>query len=553
MKKNKFKVLKNTYSTLLLSSLLLVSQGCGSSGASSTSAEITASSVAMNELPESENIELKEGETDKIQLFDIENSSLRYKIIGKDSHLFSINEKTGILKLKTISNKNQNHTLILKTLKSYSFSVVITSIVTTVTKTIPILLKIVTLPTSAINTPPTANAGVDKTVQVNQSVSLVGTGSDTDGTVSSYEWSKNGTTLGTTATYAYTPTTVGTDTLTFTVTDDDGASTTDTVDITVTAVPVVVANVPPTANAGVDKTVQVNQSVSLVGTGSDTDGTVSSYEWSKNGTTLGTTATYAYTPTTVGTDTLTFTVTDDDGLTDSDTMDVNVTTLPVVPTTVGLRGHWEFEGDLRDTDPIHTTLLPSTGTFTYTNNTNGAIGKSLKFDGVTNSLDFSRLNYILSRPGGWTLHNDFTLSYFVKSDMAANYDHFSKDIGCALPNSLHITSSSSAIRLSTDNSAMSSMSPNTWTLITIVKHKGYDLIFPGGQLAGWIPAQYKLYKNGVDQNTSTSSSEIFDGDIAFSKGCVTNGVVKFKGELDDVRFYNRALSPSEIGVIYNQL
>ena len=427
MKKNKFKVLKNTYSTLLLSSLLLVSQGCGSSGASSTSAEITASSVAMNELPESENIELKEGETDKIQLFDIENSSLRYKIIGKDSHLFSINEKTGILKLKTISNKNQNHTLILKTLKSYSFSVVITSIVTTVTKTIPILLKIVTLPTSAINTPPTANAGVNKTVQVNQSVSLVGT------------------------------------------------------------------------------------------------------------------------------DTLIFTVTDDDGLTDSDTMDVNVTRLPVVPTTVGLRGHWEFEGDLRDTDPIHTTLLPSTGTFTYTNNTNGAIGKSLKFDGVTNSLDFSRLNYILSRPGNSTLHNDFTLSYFVKSDMAANYDHFSKDIGCALPNSLHITSSSSAIRLSTDNSAMSSMSPNTWTLITIVKHKGYDLIFPGGQLAGWIPAQYKLYKNGVEQNTSTSSSEIFDGDIAFSKGCVTNGVVKFKGELDDVRFYNRALSPSEIGVIYNQL
>lgn len=85
------------------------------------------------------------------------------------------------------------------------------------------------------------------------------------------------------------------------------------------------SNETPTADAGIDKTAQVNQSVNILGSGNDTDGTIVSYQWKKGSTVLADTASFDYTPTTTGIHTLTLTVTDNEGATDSDTMDVNVT------------------------------------------------------------------------------------------------------------------------------------------------------------------------------------------------------------------------------------
>ncbi|MDQ1325203.1 MAG: hypothetical protein QG564_327, partial [Campylobacterota bacterium] len=83
------------------------------------------------------------------------------------------------------------------------------------------------------------------------------------------------------------------------------------------------SNETPTADAGIDKTVQVNRSVNIVGSGNDADGTIASYQWKKGSTVLANTASFDYTPTTAGIHTLTLTVTDNEGATDSDTMDVN--------------------------------------------------------------------------------------------------------------------------------------------------------------------------------------------------------------------------------------
>ncbi|WP_415407800.1 PKD domain-containing protein [Sulfurovum sp. CS9] len=182
------------------------------------------------------------------------------------------------------------------------------------------------------NTPPTADAGADKAVQVNNTITITGSGTDPDGTIVSYEWKKGTTVLATTASFDYTPTVVGTDTLTLTVTDDDGEPGTDSMDVIVTEDPP--PNIPPTANAGPDKSVQVNQSVTITGSGTDPDGTIASYEWSKDGTVLATTASFDYTPTVVGTDTLTLTVTDDDGEPGTDSMDVIVTEDPPPPPNV---------------------------------------------------------------------------------------------------------------------------------------------------------------------------------------------------------------------------
>ena len=63
-----------------------------------------------------------------------------------------------------------------------------------------------------------------------------------------------------------------------TVTDDKGAVGTDIVNVTVNPAP----NIPPTANAGADQTITLpTDSIKLTGIGTDSDGTIASYLWTK--------------------------------------------------------------------------------------------------------------------------------------------------------------------------------------------------------------------------------------------------------------------------------
>lgn len=177
--------------------------------------------------------------------------------------------------------------------------------------------------TATPNKAPTANAGSDKTVEVNKGVYIIGSGSDSDGTISSYKWKENGVTKSYSSSFTYTPITTGTHTLTLTVTDNNGATHSDTMIITATAT--AIPNKAPTANAGSDKSAVVNLPITIVGTGIDSDGSVVSYKWTKDGETLGISSTLTYTPLNAGIETLTLTIKDDDGATDSDSVDILVT------------------------------------------------------------------------------------------------------------------------------------------------------------------------------------------------------------------------------------
>ncbi len=189
-------------------------------------------------------------------------------------------------------------------------------------------------PPSTGNTPPTANAGSDKTVQVNTPVTISGSNSsDSDGAIVSYQWKKksDGYILSKEEIFDFTPTGTKTKTIVLTVTDDEGAKDTDEMVVTVTndatPPPPSTGNTPPTANAGSDKTVQVNHTVTISGSGSDSDGKIVKYQWKKqsNGQVLANTATLNFTPSGTKTKTLVFTVTDDKGATSSDMMVLTVT------------------------------------------------------------------------------------------------------------------------------------------------------------------------------------------------------------------------------------
>ncbi len=186
---------------------------------------------------------------------------------------------------------------------------------------------------ASTNQAPTANAGADKTIALpTNTVSLSGSGADADGTISAYSWTKlNGPAGGTissanTATTTITALQQGVYTFRLQVTDNNGATALDDVTVTVNAA----TNQAPTVNAGADKLITLPiSSVSLTGSATDADGSITVYNWSKVWGPAGGNISSANSPTTTisalqqGIYTYRLTVTDNEGAFEID--DVNIT------------------------------------------------------------------------------------------------------------------------------------------------------------------------------------------------------------------------------------
>ncbi len=229
--------------------------------------------------------------------------------------------------------------------------------------------------TEYYNALPIANAGEDKSVRVNTVLSISGSGTDSDGTISSYSWSEQGIVLASTASFDYSSAEVGTHTLLLSVTDNAGATAVDEMQIEI------VANVAPAADAGVDQTVKINSDVTLTGIGSDSDGVVVSYTWKEGITLLSTDASFVYQFTTIGTHKLTLFVTDNDDAVSTDDLIITVVeSTNIVPAvdagsdqTMSLNETRTIVGVASDSDGFiseykwteGTTLLASSASFNY--------------------------------------------------------------------------------------------------------------------------------------------------------------------------------------------
>lgn len=225
-----------------------------------------------------------------------------------------------------------------------------------------------TMTVSPINQSPTANAGTDQTITLpTTTATLSGSGTDTDGSVISYNWSQMSgptATIGTatSASTATTFTSAGTYIFQLTVTDNLGAIGTDTVTITINpaADPTPSGSGGgggsssssssrgtnrPIANAGSDIIIALpTTSVTLRGTGTYTDGSVS-YYWTKQSGKSGARITTAANATTtitnlqLGTYVFRLEVTDSDGKRATDEVTVQVVSVgTVIPATASVAG-----------------------------------------------------------------------------------------------------------------------------------------------------------------------------------------------------------------------
>ena len=160
----------------------------------------------------------------------------------------------------------------------------------------------------------------------NLTASFDGSGSsDPDGTVVSYAWNFGDGSTGTGVTASHTYSTAGTYSVTLTVTDNGGATNSVSQNVTVTA-PIQ----PPVASFTSSVS---NLTASFDGSGSsDPDGTVVSYAWNFGDGSTGTGVTASHTYSTAGTYSVTLTVTDNGGATNSVSQNVTVTAPNQPPT-----------------------------------------------------------------------------------------------------------------------------------------------------------------------------------------------------------------------------
>ena len=179
------------------------------------------------------------------------------------------------------------------------------------------------------NNTPIADAGIDQKHTIKFGDETIGVllngsrSSDLDGYISSYRWTQDGTVLGN---YAFVNTSLGAGThqILLTVADNDGLESSDVVQVTIEN-----EKLAPVAKAGTDRKIKINYdseiaTVTLDGSSSyDLDGKIASYRWTKGGINLGNTAVIT---TTLGVDThhIVLTVTDNDNLKSSDTIQVIV-------------------------------------------------------------------------------------------------------------------------------------------------------------------------------------------------------------------------------------
>lgn len=201
-----------------------------------------------------------------------------------------------------------------------------------------------------------------------------------------------------------------------------------------------------------------------------------------------------------------------------------------------LVGWWKLDGNANDS-----TSNGNNGVINGATPTTGINGQSYWFDGVSNYISYGNLG---------TLYSQGTISFWMKADVVENYRN---------PFTTRYNGGNNAIRfeeyttptplggfsVSIGNASSSAgqsylpstaLSPNTWYHVVLVWDKDTNNII------GYL-------NNVLKFNSPQNVWPVTMPSVAIGNGF--NASRFWKGSIDEVRIYNRALSPDEINSLYN--
>jgi len=200
----------------------------------------------------------------------------------------------------------------------------------------------------------------------------------------------------------------------------------------------------------------------------------------------------------------------------------------------GLVGHWTFDGGKMISNAADSSGNGNHGSLTNFGATStavaaGKIGQGLKFDGVNDYVKIGTYDI-----GGGTI----TTCAWVYITAATGNGAVIGDVAYFMS----VTSTNGTINVTSNNnnyanSASSAITNNKWNHVCAVR-------LDSGTAS--------LYANGVLSGTPNQTNTIVTS--AFTTAIGTRGnapAFYFKGNIDDVRLYSRALSASEITQLYN--
>ncbi len=171
----------------------------------------------------------------------------------------------------------------------------------------------------------------------------------------------------------------------------------------------------------------------------------------------------------------------------------------------------------------------------------GVSGNGLRFDGNTSVQILSNLDLLLG--------SDFTISFFMLPDPAGNavMDIISKSEVCGIDSTMELRYNPLSRDVSLTLSQQANLSVRS-TYRLPVDRCYHHIVFVRRD------RELLMYYDGIQKDLDPSSTivrVINNGILTLGSGpCLANGEVQFRGTMDELRFYNRALTSFEVQELY---
>ncbi|QQR77591.1 MAG: LamG domain-containing protein [Candidatus Moraniibacteriota bacterium] len=205
------------------------------------------------------------------------------------------------------------------------------------------------------------------------------------------------------------------------------------------------------------------------------------------------------------------------------------TTSPAQPVDTSLVGHWTFDGpDIQGSTAIDRSSFGNNGTITGAVPVKGKLGQGMGFDGTG---DYVETNSTIPASGAFSISAWINMKQINDLPSIVNTSN-SIFYYSSYVSRLYWTNNNYSTRVG----GSSALNINQWYFVVVVNNSDDTAT---------------LYINGTQDGTANQAagSRLAGGEICI--GARSDGLKPFNGIIDDVRFYNRALSASEITNFYN--